>query len=120
MFTKQAPGFVVISWTQNGPRLIQQGEMSPEAFRRLFLDRYEFTGERYHPGQEAAVGGALIASDESIVVTVPIWIWNAADGTVRLLCQASDDGSPPAFSVLAFSESDLLNHVSEEMRRTNE
>jgi|HubBroStandDraft_5_1064220.scaffolds.fasta_scaffold06581_4 hypothetical protein len=93
-----------------------QGVMSRETFRKQFLDRYAIEGERYHPGKGAVVDGVLLASDRSAVVTVPIWKWKIADGTDRFLCQSSDDGSPPAFSALSHSESDLLNQIGDRLR----
>lgn len=112
-----APRFVVIWLANKRVEIVGQGRMSLETFRFQFLDPYELSGERYHPGKDAVIGGVLLASNESTVVTVPIWIWETEDGVTRLLCQASDDGQPPAFSVFALSESDLLNQVSKELTK---
>ncbi len=109
------PRFVVVLFAHEQAEIVAQGVMSQTIFQRLFLDRYEFSGERYHPGKDAIMQGILLASDKANVVTVPIWAWEAEDGTTRLLCQASDDGRPPAFSVFSRSEGDLLNQVVSEL-----
>jgi hypothetical protein len=106
---------VVISLAQQQAQIVEQGVMSQETFKRLFLDHYEFSGERYHPGKDAVIHGVLLVSDESTVVTVPIWTWKTEDGAIKLLCQASDDGRAPVFSVFSLSESDLLNQVRKEL-----
>src|SRR5262249_4990254 len=111
------PRFVVIFFAHEQAEIVAQGVMSQKVFQRLFLDRYELNGERYHPGKDAIVQGVLLASDNVNVVTVPVWAWEAEDGTTRLLCQASDDGRPPAFSVFSRSEGDLLNQVVRELDR---
>jgi hypothetical protein len=114
-FNQSTPRFVVISLTHERAKIVEHGAMSRVTFRRLFLDRYELRGERYHPGKDAVVQGVLLASDQSAIVTVPIWAWKAEDGLPRLLCQASEDGHAPAFSVFSLSESDLLTQVSKEL-----
>jgi hypothetical protein len=115
MRTQPEPRFAIISLAHDQTEIVRQGVMSQETFQRLFLDCYELSGERYRPGNGATVHGVLLASNESTVVTVPIWTWRAQDGTTRLLCQASDDGQAPAFSVFSLSESDLLNQVRKEL-----
>jgi hypothetical protein len=115
-FKPSTPRFVVISFAHERAKIVEQGAMSRETFRRLFLDHYGLRGERYHPGKDAVVYGVLLASDESAIVTVPIRTWKAEDGAPRFLCQASDDGKAPAFSVFSLSESDLLTQVSKELR----
>jgi len=115
-FNQSIPRFVVIWLTREPPEIVGHGAMSRETFRRLFLDRYELRGERYHPGKDGVVQGVLLASDESAIVTVPIWTWKAEDGAPRFLCQVSEDGHAPAFSVFSLSESNLLTQVSRELR----
>lgn len=110
------PRFVVVSFAQEQAEIVTQGVTSQAIFQRLFLDRYEFSGERYHPGKDSAVGGVLLASYESTVVTVPIWTWKGEDGLTRFLCQASDDGRAPSFSVFSLSESDLLKQLNKQLR----
>jgi hypothetical protein len=110
------PRFVVVSFAQERAEIVTQGVTSQAIFQRLFLDRYEFSGERYHPGKDSTVRGVLLASDGPTLVTVPIWTWEGEDGATRFLCQASDDGRPPAFSVFSLSESDLLNQVNKQLR----
>jgi hypothetical protein len=110
------PRFVVVLLAREQAEVVLQGFTSGATFQRLFLDPYELEGERYHPGKDAGVHGILLASWESIVVTVPIWTWTGGDGTPRFLCQASDDGRAPALSVFAVSESDLLDRLDEQLR----
>lgn len=110
------PRFVVVSFAQEQAEIIAQGVTSQAIFKRLFLDRYEFSGERYHPGKDSTVRGVLLASYESTVVTVPILTWKGEDGATRFLCQASDDGCAPVFSVFSLSESDLLNQLNKQLR----
>jgi hypothetical protein len=110
------PRFVVVSFVQERAEIVLQGITSKAIFQRLFLDRYEIAGERYHPGKNSTIQGVLLASYESAVVTVPIWTWGGEDGVTRFLCQASDDGSPPAISVFSFLENDLLNQVDKQLR----
>ncbi len=109
------PIFVVISFAHEQAEIVEQGVMAETTFREQFLDPYDLRGERYRPGQDAIVRGVLLASNGATVVTVPIWAWEAEDGTKRLLCQGSEDGRAPAFSVYALSESDLLKQVSREL-----
>lgn len=111
------PIYVVISFALEQAEIIEQGVMVETTFREQFLDPYDLRGERYHPGQDAIVRGVLLASNGAAVVTVPIWAWEAEDGTKRLLCQASEDGRAPAFSVFSLSESDLLKQVSSKLGR---
>jgi hypothetical protein len=113
---KSDPRFVVVSFARDQAAIVVQGTTSMPVFQRELLERYEITGERYHPGAGATVHGALLAVHESGVVTVPIWTWRAADGSARFLCQASDDGSAPAFSVLALSEAELAKQVTARLR----
>jgi hypothetical protein len=115
-FKQSTPRFVVLSWANERVDIVEQGVMSRETFRRLFLDRYELRGERYHPGKDAVLHGVLLASDQSAIVTVPIWTWKGEDAVPRFLCQASEDGHAPAFSVFSVSESDLLTQVRKELR----
>jgi hypothetical protein len=105
-----------MSLARDPAAIISQGPVSMPVFKREFLDRYEISGERHHPGPGAVIVGVLLATHESAVVTVPIWTWRLADGAARFLCQASDDGSAPAFSVLALSEADLVNQVNARLR----
>src|SRR5580704_5938012 len=74
-FKQSTARFVVLSWANERVEIVEQGAMSRETFRRLFLDRYELRGERYHPGKDAVLHGVLLASDQSAIVTVPIWTW---------------------------------------------
>ena len=106
---------MVISFADEKAEIVAQGMVSQTTFQRLFLDHYEIGGERYHPGGEAVVRGVLVASDKYHVVTVPIWAWKVEDGTTRLLCQASEDGHPPAFSVFSQTDQDLLVEVVREL-----
>jgi len=108
--------FMVISLALDQAEIVQQGIFSQETFQRLFLDPYELSGERYHPGKDATMHGVLLAADQFTVVTVPIWKWKAGDGAPRFLCQASDDGRAPSFSVFSLSESDLVNQISQSLR----
>jgi hypothetical protein len=110
------PRFVVVSLAQAQAAITAQGATSPAAFRRLFLEPYAMEGERHHPGTAAVVHGVLVASYESAVVAVPIWRWAGQDGAPRFLCQATDDGRAPAFSVFADSESSLLDQVDKQLR----
>lgn len=109
------PRFVIILFAHEQAEIVAQGVMSQPIFQRLFLDHYELSGERYHPAKDAIVQGVLLANDKANIVTVPIWAWEVEDGTTRLLCQTSDDGRPPAFSVFSRTESDLLNQVVREL-----
>lgn len=101
----------MIFFSPEHAEVVAEGAMSQMTFQRLFLDRYELSGERHQPGKDASVQGVLLATKNATVVTVPILAWEAEDGGIRLLCQASDDGSPPAFSVFSRSENDLLNQI---------
>jgi hypothetical protein len=111
------PRFVVVLFANEQAEIVAQGVMSQTIFQRLFLDSYELNGERYHPGKDAVVQGVLLAGVEANFVTVPIWTWEAEGGTTRFLCQASDDGDPPAFSVFSRSQGDMLNQVVSELSR---
>src|SRR5262245_41050642 len=104
------PTFVIVSFAREQAEIVDQGLMSETTFGKQFLEPYDLRGERYHPGQNAVIRGVLLASNGGAVATVPIWVW---DGS--LLCQASDDGRAPAFSVFANSEDDLLDRVREEL-----
>jgi len=106
-----APRYAVVSLADDPAAIVAQGGTSADTFKRLFLDYYEVEGERYHPGEDATLRAALVATDGSEVVTVPVWAWQGNDGAMRFLCQSSDDGRPPAFSAFALSESDLLQQV---------
>ncbi len=106
-----APRYVVVSLAGDEAEIVRQGATAAEAFARLFLEHYAIEGERYHPGQDAVLHGVLLATRDATVVTVPIWTWTGQDGASRFLCQASDDGSPPAISVFAPSASDLLDQL---------
>ncbi|MEV6871423.1 hypothetical protein [Amycolatopsis sp. NPDC051128] len=108
--------YAVISFAREPAEIVTQGVMSRDVFQRLFLDRYEFGGERYHPADDWTVLGALLAVDGAILVTIPVWTWTGRDGVRRFLCQATDDGSAPALSVLALSERELLNRLNEQLR----
>src|SRR5689334_10318369 len=103
------PRFVVVSLGGHEAAIAVQGTTSEATFREQFLEPYELGGERYHPGADATVHGVLIASHAATLLSVPIWTWGGGDGAPRFLCQASDDGSPPAISVFAASEADLLS-----------
>jgi len=109
------PIYVIIFFAHEQAEIVKQGVMAATTFRKQFLEPYELRGERYHPGQDAIVRGVLLASNGATVAAVPIWAWEAEDGTRRLLCQASEDGRAPAFSVFSLSESDLLDQVSREL-----
>lgn len=111
------PIFVVIFFAHGRAEIVGQGVMAETTFREQFLEPYDLRGERYHPAQGAVARGVLLASNGAAVVTVPVWAWEAGDGTKRLLCQASEDGRAPAFSVFSLSESDLLTQVSRGLSR---
>jgi hypothetical protein len=110
------PVFVVIFFTSEKAEIVEQGVTSEATFQKQFLKPYDLRGERHHPAQDAIVRGVLLVNNVTTVVTVPIWAWSLPDGTKRLLCQASDDGRPPAFSVFSLSESDLLEQVRRELQ----
>jgi hypothetical protein len=114
--TTTSPSFVVVSVHRAPPEILAHGTITGETFRRLFLDSYEIEGERYHPGPESAIAGVLLATSGKDVSTVPIWTWFAPDGTSRFLCQASDDGSAPAFSALAYSEAELVEQIQSHLQ----
>lgn len=109
------PIFVVISFAHEQVEIVEQGVMTKTTFREQFLDPYDLRGERYHPGPNAIARGAFLASDGTNVVTVPIWAWEAEDKSKRLLCQASEDGRAPAFSVHSLSETDLLKQINRQL-----
>lgn len=106
------PIYVVIFFAHDQAEIVEQGVMVEKTFREQFLDSYDLRGERYHPGQDAVIHGVLFASNGADVVSVPIYGWETEDRNKRLLCQASEDGRAPAFSVFSSSESDLLKQVS--------
>jgi len=110
------PHYAVITFTAGQSVITTQGPLSPKTFHHQFLDRYELGGERHHPGPASILHGALLATDGTTVVSVPIVTWPAPDGTTRFLCQATDDGTPPALSVLASSESALLADLAARLR----
>jgi len=110
------PHYAVIIFAAGRPAITAQGPLSPETFHHQFLDHYALGGERYHPGPAWTLHGALLATDGTTVVSVPIVTWPAPDGTTRFLCQATDDGTPPALSVLASSESTLLADLAARLR----
>jgi hypothetical protein len=111
-----SPSYVVVSVNPVPPEILAHGIVGGESYRRLFLDRYEIEGERYHPGPEAVVAGVLLATSRTEVSTVPIWKWLVPDGSSRFLCQASDDGSAPAFAALARSERELVEQIQHQLR----
>jgi hypothetical protein len=107
-----SPRYVVVSLAgDDDAEIVRQGRTAAEAFTQLFLEPYVIEGERYHPGENAVLHGVLLATREASVVTVPIWTWTGQDGAPRFLCQASDDGSPPAISVFATSAGELLDQL---------
>jgi hypothetical protein len=110
------PRYVVVAFGRDEAEIVAQGTTSAQGFQRLFLDRYELGGERYHPGHDWTVHGALLATYESTVLAVPIWTWTGRDGVTRFLCQATDDGSPPTVSIFSFSESDLLDQLTGQLQ----
>ena len=110
-----APRYAVVSFAEDSTAIVAQGATSADTFKRLFLDHYEIEGERYHPGEDAALRAVLVATDGSDAVTVPVWTWQGNDGAARFLCQSTDDGRPPAFSAFALSESDLLQRVQDQL-----
>ena len=112
------PRFVVVSFAREQAEVVLQGFTSGATFQRLFLDSYVLEGERYQAVEDSAVRGALLASWESIFVTLPIRTWTGEDGSPRFLCQATDDGRAPALSVLAVSESKLLDRLDELLSQT--
>ena len=103
--------FLIVSFGENDAVIVAQGNTNEDKFRTLFLDSYRIAGERYHPGENAFLWGQLVAFDGLQVVNVPIWKWTMEDGGVKLLCQATDDGTPPAISVFAESDDELTNMI---------
>jgi hypothetical protein len=112
--------YVIVSFAAEQAAIVAQGETSRATFRRLFLTPYEFGGERHHPDPSWTVHGALVGSDESAVIAVPIWTWQGADGAPRFLCQATDDGQPPAISVVSISAKDLVEQLNDQLRSTGD
>ena len=110
-----SPRYVVVSLAGDDAEIVRQGRMAAEAFTQLFLEPYVIEGERYHPGEDAVLHGVLLATRDATVVTVPIWTWSGQDGAPRFLCQASDDGSPPAISVFAASAGELLDQLTAQL-----
>lgn len=110
------PWYTVLSFAGEQSAIVAQGAVSSKAFRQQFLSRYEMGGERYHPGEGWTLHGALLATDGTSVATVPVATWHAPDGTARFLCQATDDGTPPALSVIAYSEKALLADLAARLR----
>jgi hypothetical protein len=110
------PRFVVVSLTGEEAVIAVQGTTSEATFREQFLAPYELGGERYHPGEGAVVHGVLVATHAESLVSVPIWTWRGGDGAPRFLCQASDDGRPPAVSVFAAAEAELLSQLERQLR----
>jgi hypothetical protein len=108
---EQDPSFVVILWNGKDAQVVKQGSLSRPDFRRLFLDEYGLRGERLHPPKDSMAIGVLVAHDETSVVTVPIRTWKVGQMASKFLCQGSDDGSPPAFSVVSNSKQDLLSQM---------
>jgi len=106
------PSFMVVRWGRDTAHIIKQGYLAPPVFQRLFLDHYGMEGERYHAGKSAELRGLLVARDETRVVTVPIWVWEMANGSSGWLCQASEDGTPPSISVYATSEPALVSGMA--------
>jgi hypothetical protein len=116
----QTPRFMIVLLAHGQAEIRAQGALSRVTFQRLFLDRYELGGERYHPGNAATIYGALLAIHEATLVTVPIWTWTGEDGATRFLCQASEDGSAPALSVFSLFEADLVSQIEDQLRPTGE
>jgi hypothetical protein len=111
----KAPKYIVVLWGPEKARIVSHGKISPASFRRHFLEPYVLGGERYHPADVGTICGFLVASDEDSIVTVPIWTWKASDGKSLHLCQATDDGSPPEFSVFSYSELELLKRIEKDI-----
>ena len=44
------------------------------------------------------------------------WTWTGRDGHLRFLCEATDGGSPPALSVFALLDSEVLNWLNEKLQ----
>jgi hypothetical protein len=113
------PQYVIISFAAAAAKqaeIVARGALAREVFDRQFLDPYGLAGERHHPGPGWTVHGVLVGADASTVAAVPIWTWQGADGAPRFLCQATDDGRPPAISVLAHSADDLVDQVTAQLR----
>jgi hypothetical protein len=115
---QHGPRFVVVTFAGERAELPLQGSTPEAVFRRLFLDPYGMEGERHRPGEGAVVHGVLVATWESAVVTVPIWSWTGVGSALGFLCQASDDGRPPAISVVAATEAELLDRLGQTLRPT--
>ena len=102
-----APRYAVVRSGPDGAQIVDQGTLSPDTFATSFLEAYGMEGERLHPRPDAVVRGLLAAWDRSRLVTVPIRAWQAGQDE-RWLCQGSEDGTPPAFSVVADSPEELV------------
>ena len=111
------PSFVTL-WSGREPaEIADQGKMSRQTFQRLFLDSYAIEGERHHPQDGAAIAGVLLVLDAATVLTVPIWAWREPDGgSTKFLCQSTEDGQPPAFSIFSSTEGDLVKQIRETLR----
>jgi len=104
------PRFFVILWDGDDAQIVKQGSTSHADFRRLFLESYGMKGERFHPGKSTAIG-MLVAHYEHELVSVPIRTWRLKDGTSVFLCQGSDDGRPPEFTIFSHSKENLLSQM---------
>lgn len=100
----------MVRWGPGGAQIVDQGTLPPETFATSFLEAYGMEGERLRPRADAVVQGVLAAWDRSRLVTVPIRTWQTDQGD-RWLCQASEDGTPPAFSVVADSPEELVHTI---------
>lgn len=111
-----APTFSVLLAKQGTMQLTKSGTLSESRFRQLFIEPYPLAGERGHAGDGARIGGCVVATDGKRIAVVPIWTWMANNKQPMLLCQATDDGSPPALSVSANTESLLLEQLVQTLR----
>ncbi len=112
----QGPRFILVSFSSETARIVKQGDLSKDTYSRLFLKGYALLGERIHPPKNAVVAGLLIAYNDNRITTVPIQTWKLPDGRNIFLCQASENGQPPAFFAVSYSENGLLAEVEKALK----
>jgi hypothetical protein len=112
----RSPRFAVVLWEDGDAKIVKQGLITRANFSRLFLERYDIRGERLSPPKSSFVIGFLAAQYQADLVIVPIVTWKGKGRTVVFLCQKTDDGSAPAFAVMANSKQDLLGEMEKVLR----
>lgn len=97
-------------------QVVLQGHLNAASFQEMFKQGYSVGGERMETPIDATPFGALVLTNGSEIMTMPLYKWSH-QGSWKYFCQSRSIGTPPRFSVFGDSQQKFFKQMSLELNK---